>query len=375
MKKLLTTLGLVAVLAQGALAWRPAGWVYHDYPWAYDGTSGDWYWFHTLSRQWVARMDSGAWATLPNSALATGWAYYDWAFAFCQDNGVWYWFNEPDVQPVVNMRTGEWSRFGEDAYPADLVLIPGGTNHVSDPDFGLYELALGSFRMGRTEVTKAQWDQVHAWAITNGYAFDNAGDGRGPNHPVHTVNWYDCVKWCNARSEKEGRRPIYYYMDGSPQVYRTGQRNLASVSIAPGQPGYALPTEAQWEYAARGGFSSRRFPWGTQLQHTRANYYSRTNEWYDTSLTRGFHPDYNVPASASTSPAGTFDANAYGLYDVVGNVVEWCWTRSSDLTYERVQRGGCWADNASLCRLGARQQNLPTIAHVTIGFRVVLMPF
>jgi hypothetical protein len=111
MKKWMAAIGLMAVLAQPAWAWRPAGWVYQNYPWAYDGTSGDWMWFNP-DTQWVARMDSGAWSRLPDSALASGWVFYNWAFALPQDNGVWHWINEPDVQWVVNMRTGEWTRFG-----------------------------------------------------------------------------------------------------------------------------------------------------------------------------------------------------------------------------------------------------------------------
>jgi hypothetical protein len=112
MKKGLACLGLLAVLAQGAWGWRPSGWVYHDYPWAYDAGTGDWHWFGA-DAQWVVEMDGGQWAKLENSALASGWAYYDWAFAYAQGNGAWHWINEPDEPWTVNMRTGEWSRFGE----------------------------------------------------------------------------------------------------------------------------------------------------------------------------------------------------------------------------------------------------------------------
>ncbi|NLG35947.1 MAG: hypothetical protein GX548_11395 [Lentisphaerae bacterium] len=132
------TMVLAVMLAGSAEAWQPSGWVYHDYPWAYEPASGDWYWFHTGSTQWVARMDTGAWSRLPESALATGWVFYDWAFAFAQGNGAWHWVNETDVQPVVNMRTEAWSDFGELTGPADLVLIPGGDELRNGP--GLWEL-------------------------------------------------------------------------------------------------------------------------------------------------------------------------------------------------------------------------------------------
>jgi formylglycine-generating enzyme required for sulfatase activity len=377
MKKGLAAAGLAVMLAGSAGAWQPSGWVYHDYPWAYEPASGDWYWFHTGSTQWVARMSTGAWARLPDSALASGWAYYNWAFAFCQNNGAWHWVNESDVQPVVNMRTGGWSDFGEPTVPADLVLIPAGTNSGTDPDFGAYSWTLGSYYMGRHEVTQALWDEVHAWGITNGYLFGNAGSGKGTNHPVHSVNWYDCVKWCNARSEKEGRRPIYYYTDGGPQVYRSGRRDLVSISIMPGDPGYALPTAAQWEYAARGGVSGRRFPWADSdgIQHARANYYSFTEYDYDTSPTRGVHPSYEVGEQPFTSPVGSFAANGYGLHDMAGNVFEWCWNWHPD--YEntrRTIRGGSYGYLANAARVGMAVSALPEWTEMVTGFRVVLMP-
>ena len=107
MKKWLTCLGLMAVLIESAMAFRPSGWVYMNYPWAYESATGDWYWFNTPDTQWVVRMSSGQWAKLQNSALATGWVFYNWAFAFCDAQGAWYWINEPDTQWVVNMRTAQ----------------------------------------------------------------------------------------------------------------------------------------------------------------------------------------------------------------------------------------------------------------------------
>ena len=90
-----------------------------------------------------------------------------------------------------------------------MVLIPGGTNSGTEPDFGSYSLTVSAFYMDATEVTKAKWDEVYTWAIANGYDFDHAGSAKATDHPVQTVNWYDVVKWCNARSEKEGRPAVY----------------------------------------------------------------------------------------------------------------------------------------------------------------------
>ena len=112
MKKLLAVAGLAFFLAQAAMAWRPAGWVYQDYPWAYEGASGDWYWFSTTDQQWICNLSSQRWWSLGNSALRSGWAFFQWPYAYARSNGAWHYINEVDTQWVINMRTEQWSRFG-----------------------------------------------------------------------------------------------------------------------------------------------------------------------------------------------------------------------------------------------------------------------
>ena len=237
---------------------------------------------------------------------------------------------------------------------AGMVQIPAGVNTGTDPDFGAYSLTNeAAFYMDATEVTKAKWDEVHTWAVTNSYSFDNAGSGKASNHPVHTVNWYDCVKWCNARSEMEGKTPCY---------------NLSTWSCDFKANGYRLPTSTEWEYAARGGLQSKRFPWGDTITHSEANYYSYSSYSYDTSPTRGYHPLYDDSGSPYTSPAGNCSSNGYGLYDMSGNVWEWCNTPSGS---DRCFRGGGWSALASFARCGL--ENCPSLALESygIGFRVV----
>jgi murein DD-endopeptidase MepM/ murein hydrolase activator NlpD len=149
---------------------------------------------------------------------------------------------------------------------ANMVFIPAGSftmGNCMDPSEGselpLHTVYVSAFCMGQYPVTKCLWDTVYQWAIAHGYTFDYAGSGKASTHPVQTIDWYDCVKWCNARSEKEGKTPAYYTDAAQTMVYRSGevdlQTNWVNWSV-----GYRLPTEAEREKAARGGASGQRFP-------------------------------------------------------------------------------------------------------------------
>jgi len=276
---------------------------------------------------------------------------------------------------TLNMRHSNTST------PEGMVLIPAGTNSGTNPLSAgesyspgqypsNYSLTVSAFYMDKDEVTKAQWDEVYNWAIKNGYSFGNAGLGKAANHPVHTVNWYDVVKWCNARSEKEGK-PVSYRVGGI--VYRTGQTD--EVTCATNVAGYRLPTDVEWEYAARGGTSGWRFPWSDSddIQHARANYYSNSFFSDDTSPTRGYHPAYTNGVMPFTSPAGSFPPNGYGLFDMAGNVWEWCWDwHPKYVGSYRVARSGGWSGNAYLCRVAVRIIYYPNVANRVVGFRAVL---
>ena len=254
----------------------------------------------------------------------------------------------------------------------NMVSVPGGfisgTNPLaagetySDDYPETYSLSVDTFYMDATEVTKAQWDVVYNWAVTNGYSFTYAGSGKAFNHPVHSVNWYDCVKWCNARSEKEGRTPCYKYKG---MVYKASQLTPDCNYSA---NGYRLPSNVEWEYAARGGLSGKRFPWGDTITHSHANYYSSISDSYDVSSTRGMHPDYDDDGYTCTSPVGDFPANGYGLYDMAGNMWEWCDTASGS---SRCLRGGNWGCFANYARCGHKYWYNPAYALDYGGFRTV----
>jgi uncharacterized repeat protein (TIGR02543 family) len=270
--------------------------------------------------------------------------------------------------------------------PVGMSLIPAGAftmgaslDGISDAP--LRTVTLSAFYMGQMEVTKAEWDAVRAWAVSNGYTDLSGGAGKAPNHPVQTVNWFHVIKWCNARSEKEGLTPCYTV---SGSVMRTGS---AAPTVNWAANGYRLPTEAEWEKAARGGLSGKRFPLGDTISHIQANYKSSTSYSYDISPTLYYHPIYGTGSAPYTSPVGSFTANGYGLQDMAGNVWEWCWDRYG--TYAvgaqtdprgaasgsgRVLRGGGWGDsNASYCRTAFRISYAPggygPGADGSLGFR------
>ena len=279
--------------------------------------------------------------------------------------------------------------------PPGMVLIPAGTftmgNTVAaDTDITNatpVSATVSAFYMDVNEVTLSQWQSVYYWATSNGYNFTNAGAGKGPNHPVQTVDWYDVVKWCNARSQQAGKTPVYYTNNAQTAIYKTGNVNVTNAQVKWNANGYRLPTEAEWEKAARGGTAGQRFSWGNIITQNVANYFGET-----TTLVYDLGPDgFNDIGSLggttpATSPVGSFTLNGYGLNDMAGNVWEWCWDWYG--TYAggtdphgagsgsiRVYRGGGWGNVANYTRCADRNGNLPDFASgISVGFRAVLVP-
>ncbi|NLK50107.1 MAG: formylglycine-generating enzyme family protein [Candidatus Cloacimonetes bacterium] len=237
-----------------------------------------------------------------------------------------------------------------------------GSNDGRSNEKPVHKVTVSSFIIGKYQVTQKEWKEVMG---------TNPSYRKGDNLPVEQVSWYSAIKYCNLRSMAEGLTPVYS-ISGSTNPASWGEVPTSSNStwnaaicnwIA---NGYRLPTEAEWEYAARGGIMSKGYKYsGSDNIDTVA--------WYTGN------------SGSKTHAVGTKTANELGIYDMSGNVSEWCWDWYGGSYYSgspannqtgptsgsnRVQRGCGWSGNAYYCRVTYRDYYYPSFSSDHIGIRL-----
>jgi formylglycine-generating enzyme len=304
----------------------------------------------------------------------------------------------------------------------DMVPIPGGMFEMGDSteegeidEIPLHSVTVDPFLMGRYEVTNRQYceflndslaagqvvvrndGEVYAVGTWTAYlsltsaisssriSFDGLAFSIVPGketHPVLHVTWFGSAAYCNWKSRMHGLQECY---------------DPATWDCTLNAGGYRLPTEAEWEYAARGGLSGKRYPWGDTIVPSQANYIDSGDPYEDGdgpgTTPVGFYngqlrhkADYNWPGSDATYQT-TSGINGYGLHDMAGNNLEWCndwyWhdyysispsdnPEGPSSSIWRVLRGGDWYWTADDCRVACRRCSEPGTRYSHFGFRVVL---
>ena len=234
--------------------------------------------------------------------------------------------------------------------PDNMTLIRGGTYYMGSPvteeereeDEELHLVTINSFHIGMYEVTQREYEEV--MRINPSYF-------KGPDLPVENVSWFDAIEYCNRLSLRDGLPPVYTI---------TGTGNSRVVTWDEDANGYRLPTEAEWEYACRAG-TTTPFNTGNSISRNLANIWG-----------------------SGTRNVGSYPPNRWGLYDMHGNVAEWCWDWYGDYNYysqidpearfseiHRIFRGGNWINTSIRARSAFRDHFYPTLQHLAVGFRVV----
>ena len=307
-------------------------------------------------------------------SFAEQWTYdgtHHWKAATCGHSEV----SEEAEHTFVEEVCTECSLF----VPAGFVYIPEGSfkmgSNAGDNSKPVHDVTISKgFFMGKYEVTQKEYLEVMGkWGGTE----PSETYGKGNNYPAYYVSWYDAVVYCNKRSIDEKLEPVYKKGDETDpaewrEIPNSSDDEWNNITCDWDANGYRLPTEAEWEYAARGGNGTTEvLIWsGTDKEDELENY-----AWYTSN------------SNGKTHEVGKLKPNGYGLFDMSGNVWEWCWnwyTDKYDTEKEggsdpkgassgdiRVRRGGCWFHSADGASVSFRSNSDPNFRGYILGFRVV----
>ena len=255
-----------------------------------------------------------------------------------------------------------------------MVLINGGTFYIgSQNDDSIltrseirHQVTVSSFYMNKYQVTQIEYEKIMGI---------NPSNFIGANLPVEQVSWYDAIEYCNKLSQIEGLSPVYTIDKNLIDPNNMNNKDTLKwvVTWDRNANGYRLPTEAEWEYACRAG-TNTPFNTGNNITTDQANYngnypYGKNSK----GIFRG-----------KTTEVGSFRPNRLGLYDMHGNVWEWCWDWEGPYSTlpqidpsgavsssGRIYRGGSWVNRADYIRSANRGASKPTTRSDNVGFRVV----
>lgn len=266
----------------------------------------------------------------------TGYAFTKWSTSTDGTSGQTY---APGYTLTPSKNMTLYAQWGKDY--ASMITVPGGSFYLGDPDKGTNrpKITLSSFQIAQYELTYELWLEVYQWAKGNGYNITSASKGYAANDaykdfvPATNISWNEACVWLNAYSEYKGYEPVYYRGNA---VWKDDTSTNGTLSWNQTKNGYRLPTECEWEFAAGGG---------SEAEHDKYIYAG--------SNTIGEVAWYSSNSGSEAHKVGTKKANALGLYDMSGNVAEWCFDYYADWRTGELTNPVHWSGNYKILKWGS----------------------